>query len=62
MVSLAEYQASLEELEGEEEEEEEEKGVYMTEIMEEVEEGSNEGELLVIRIALSGIASQKDME
>ena len=40
---------------------EEEKGVYMTEIMEEVEEGSDEGELLVIRRALSGIASQEDM-
>ena len=62
MVSLAEYQASLEELEDEEEKEEEEKGVYMTKIMEEVEEGSDEGELLVIRRALSGIASHEDME
>jgi len=62
MVFLAEYQASLEELEDEEEKEEEDKGVYMTEIIEEVEEGTDEGHLLVIRRALSGIASQEDME
>jgi len=62
MVSLAEYQASLEELEDEEEKEEEEKGVYMTEIMEAVEEGPNEGELLVIGRALSGIVSHEGME
>ena len=49
MVSLAEDQASLEELEDKEEKEEEEKGVYMIEIIEEVEEGPDEGELLVIR-------------
>ena len=59
MVSLAEYQASLEEIEGEEEKKEEEKGVYMTEIIEEVEEGPDEGELLVIKRALSGIAFKK---
>jgi len=62
MVSLAEYQASLEELEGDEEKDEEENGLYMAEIMEEVEEGPDEGELLVIRRALSGIASQEVME
>jgi len=62
MVSLADYQASREKLEGEEEREEEDKGLYMTEILEEVEEGPDEGELLVIRRALSRIASQEDLE
>jgi len=62
VVTLAEYQASFEELEEEEEEEEEEKEVYLGENMEEVEEGPDEGEMLVIRRALSGIATQDDME
>ena len=59
MVTLAEYQASFEELE---EEEEEEKEVYLGENMEEVDEGPDEGETLVIRRALSGFTTQDDME
>ena len=53
VVTLVEYQASFEELE---EEEEEEKEVYLGNNMEEVEEGPDEGEMLVIRRALSGFA------
>ena len=34
----------------------------MTETIEEVQEGPDEGELLVIRRALRGIASQEDLE
>jgi len=60
MVTLAEYQASCGEFV--EEEEEEEKEVYLNDYVEEVEEGPNEGELLVIRSALSGLASQDDLD
>ena len=60
MVTLAEYQASFEELE--EEEKEEGKEVYLGENIEEVEEGPDEGEMLVIRRALSGFAIQDDMK
>ena len=59
MVSLAEYQASFDELN---EEEEEGMVVCLAKNVEEVEEGSDEGELLVIRKALSGFAIQDDME
>ena len=59
MVTLAEYQASFEERE---EEEKEEKGVYLGDNMEEVEEGPDEGEMLVIRRALSGFSTQDDMD
>jgi len=59
VVSLAEYQASFEELN---EEEEERMEVCLAENVEEVEEGPNEGELLVIRRALSDFATQDDME
>jgi len=52
---LAEYQASFEESE---EEEGGEKELYLIEPLEEVEEGPDEGEVLVIRRALSGLASQ----
>ena len=55
MVTLAEYEASCGEFV---EEEEEEKEVYLNDYVEEVEEGPDEGELLVIRKALSGLASQ----
>jgi len=58
-VTLAEYQASFEELE---EEEEEEKEVYLGDNMEEVEEGPDEGDMWVIRRALSGFADQEDMD
>ena len=58
--SLAEYQASFEELE--EEEEEEEKELHLGDHMEEVEEGPDEGEMLVIRRALSGFADQEDTD
>jgi len=60
IVTLAEYQASYEELDDENDGEENE--LLMTEALEEVEEGSDEGEMLVIRRALGGIASQQDME
>ena len=60
-MSLAKYQASLQELE-EEEEEEGEKELFLNESLEEVEEGLDEGEMLVIRRALSVIASQEDLE
>jgi len=58
MVTLAEYQASC----GEFVEEEEEKEVYLDDYIEEVEEGPDEGELLVIRRALSGLASQDGLD
>jgi len=57
MVTLIEYQASFHELE---EKEEEEKEVYLGENMKQVEEGPDEGEMLVIRKALSGFATQDD--
>ena len=59
VVSLAEYQTSFYELN---EEEEEGMEVCLAENVEEVEEGPDEGELLVIRRALSGFATQEDME
>jgi len=40
----------------------EEKELLMIEALEEVEEGADEGEMLVIRRALSGITSQQDIE
>jgi len=45
-----------------EEGEEEEKELFSNEALEEVEERLYEGEMLVIRRALSGLASQNDME
>ena len=60
IVTLAEYHATCEELDDENDGEERE--LLMTEGLEEVEEGPDEGEMLVIRRALSGIASQNDME
>ena len=59
MLSLAEYQTSFDELNKEEEEGME---VCLAENVEEVEEGPDEGELLVIRRALSGFATQDDKE
>jgi len=59
MVTLAEYQASYGEFV---EEEEKEKEVYLNDYVEEVEEGPDEGELLVIRRALSGLASQDGLD
>ena len=60
IVTLAEYQAICEEQD--EENEGEGKDLLMTDVLEEVEEGPDEGEMLVIRRALSGLASQQDME
>ena len=57
---MAEYQASYEELD--DENDGEEKELIMTEALEEVEEGPDEGEMLVIRRAFSSITSQYDME
>jgi len=59
MVTLAEYQASCGEFV---EKEEEEKEVYLNDYVEKVEEGPDEGELLVIRRALSGLASQDGLD
>ena len=59
IVTLAEYQASFEEFV---EEEEGEKEVCLNEFVEEVEEGPDDGELSVIRRALSGLASQDGLE
>ena len=59
MVTLDEYQASCGEFV---EEEEEEKEVYLNDYIEEVKEGPDEGELLVIRRALSGLASQDGLD
>jgi len=56
---LIKYQASLKEFE---EEKEGEKEVRLNEPIEEVEEGPDEGELLVIRRALSGPVSQDGLE
>jgi len=56
---LAEFQASFEEFEGEDEGKKE---LYLNEALEEVEEGLDEGELLVIRRALSGLASQDEFK
>jgi len=56
VVFLAEYQASFKELE--EEEGGRENAIFLSEALEEGVEGSNEGEMLVIRRALHGIASQ----
>ena len=53
VVTLAEYQACCEELK--EENDEGEKELLMTEALEEVEEGPDKGEMLVIRRALSGL-------
>ena len=59
LVSLAEYQTSFDELN---EEEEEGMEACLAENVEEVEEGPDEGEILVVRRALSGFATQDDME
>lgn len=56
-MSLAEFQASFEEPYEEEEGED-----CLVENVEEVEEGPDEGELLVIRRALSGFATQDNLE
>jgi len=55
-VSLVEYQASFEEPHKEERED------FLVENVEEVEEGLDEGELLVIRRALSGFATHDNLE
>jgi len=59
MVSLAKYQTAFKELN---EEEEEGMDVWLAENIEEVEEGSDEAELLVVRRVLSRFATQDDME
>jgi len=59
VVTLTEYQASFEEFE---EEEEDEREVFLGENIEEIEAGPDEGEMLVIRRALSGFATQDDMD
>ena len=59
MMSLAECQASFEELE--EEEGGGEKELLLNEALEEVKEGLDEVEMLVIRGALSWIASREDL-
>ena len=59
MVPLAEYQTSFDELN---EKEEEGIEVCLAENVEEVEEGPDKGDPLVIRRALSGFATQDDME
>ena len=56
---MAEYQASFGEFV---EEGEEEKEVCLNDYVKEVEEGLDEGELLVIRRALSGLASQDGLD
>ena len=60
VVTLAEYQASYEELE--EENDEGEKELSMTKSLKEVKEGPNKGEMRMIRRALSGLASPNDLE
>jgi len=60
MVTLAEYQASYEELE--EENGEGEKELLMAKALEEVAEGPDEGEMLVIRRALSSFGFQNNLE
>ena len=57
IVTLAKFQASFEEFEEEEGEQE----VSLNEFMEEV-EGPDDGELLVIWRALSGLASHDELE
>ena len=57
---MAEYQASFEELE--DEEEGGDKEFYLNNHLKEVEGGLDEGKLLVIRRALSGLATQDDFE
>ena len=57
---MAKYQASLEELE--EKEEEGEKETFLSKALKEIEEGLDEGEMLMIRRALSRIASQEELE
>ena len=57
---MAEYQTSIEELDDIEDEEEKEH--LLNEALEEVEEGPNEGELLVIRRAPGGIPLQNELE
>ena len=56
---MAEYQASFGEFV---EEEEEEKEVCLNDYVEEVEEGPDEGQLLVISRGLSGLASQDGLD
>jgi len=59
VVTLLEYQASFEdemELDGNEEE------VYLSEALEKVIEGPDKGELLMVRIALIGFATQEGNE
>jgi len=60
IVTLAEYQASFGEFEREEKKGGEE--VCLNEPIEEVEEGPDEGELLVVRKVLSGLASQHELD
>ena len=57
---MDEYQTSVEELD--DIEDEEEKGLILNYALKEVEEGLDEGEMLVIRRPLSGIASQDGLE
>ena len=60
IVTLAEYQTSSWEFE--KEEGKEGKEVCLSEPIEEVEEGPDEGQLLVVRKVLSGLASQHGLE
>ena len=60
MVTLAEYQACYVELE--EENNEGKKELLLNQAFKEVEEGPDEGEMLVIGRTLSGLASQDDLE
>ena len=59
MITLVEYQASFGEFV---EEEEEEKEVCLNDYVKEVEEGPDEGELLVIRRALSSLALEDGLD
>jgi len=52
VITLAEYQASFEE------DMDEEKEVYLNEALEEVVEGPDEGEVLVVKRALSSVITQ----
>ena len=56
---MAEYQASFREFK---EEEEGERKVCLNDFVEEAEDGLDDGELLVIQRALSGLASQDGLE
>jgi len=58
VITLAEYQAPF----GEFVEEEGEKEECLNDFVEEVEEGPDDGELLVIQRALSGLASQDGLD